>query len=90
MYCDTNKFITLPFFGSHKKPHGTRGLGKHYHLRFDPELGHDICEILRIPCACVGCTSMLDKPWIFGIPSMKKGTLPTLHQLYLLASFGFI
>ena len=26
----------------------------------------------RIPCACVTCTSMLDKPWISGIPSEKQ------------------
>ena len=30
-----------------------------------------VCEIRRIPCACVACTSMLDKPWISGIPSEK-------------------
>ena len=35
MYCDTNQLPTLPFFGSHTKPHGARGLGKHYNLRFD-------------------------------------------------------
>ena len=44
----------------------------HYHLRFDPKLGHDICEIFRIPCACVGCTSILDKHWIYGILSKKQ------------------
>ena len=31
-----------------------------------------VCEIRRIPCACVACTSMLDKPWISGIPSDKQ------------------
>ena len=67
MYCDTNQFSTLPFCGSHQKPHGARELGKHYNLRFDPNLGHGICAIIRIPCACVECTSMLDQPWIFGI-----------------------
>ena len=69
MYCDKNQFPTLQFCGTHPKPHGARGLSKHYHLRFDPKLGHDICEISLIPCACVACTSILDKPWIFGIPS---------------------
>ena len=29
-------------------------------------------EILRIPCACVEFTSMLDKPWIYGIKSTKQ------------------
>ena len=68
MYCDTNQFPELPFCGSHPKPHGARGLGKNYHLMFDPKLGRRICAIRRIPCACVGCTSMIDKPWIYGIP----------------------
>ena len=68
MYCDTNQFPSLPFFGPHPKPHGERGLNKNYHLRFNPKLGPGICAICRIPCACVGYTSMLDKPWISGIP----------------------
>ena len=72
MYCDTNEFLELPFWGPHPKPHAARGLSKHYHLRFDPKLGHDIFAIRRIPCACVGCASMLDIPWISGIPSNKK------------------
>ena len=71
MYCDTNQFQTLPFCGSHPKPHGARGLSKNYHLHFYPKLGHGICEIRRIPRACVACTSMIDKPWIYGIQSTK-------------------
>ena len=67
MYCNTNKFPELPFCGPHSKPHGARGLSKNYHLRFDQKLGMGVCAILRIPCACVACTSMLDKPWISGI-----------------------
>ena len=69
IYCNTNKFPSLPFCGPHSKPHGTRGMSKHYHLCFDIKLGHGVCAILCIPCACVVCTSMLDKPWIYGIPS---------------------
>ena len=72
MYCDTNQFPTLPFYGSHPNTHGERGLSKHHHLRFDPNLGHGICAIRRIPCACVACTSMLDQPWIYGIQSTKQ------------------
>ena len=45
MYCDTNQLPTLPFCGSHPKPHGARGLGKHYHIRFDLNIGHVIFEI---------------------------------------------
>ena len=54
IYCQTNQFPKLPFGGPHPKPHGARGLGKNYHLRFDINLGHGICAILRKPCACVG------------------------------------
>ena len=69
IYCNTNQFPALPFCGSHSKYHGARGLGKHYHLCFDPKLGNGVCAILHIPCAFVACTSILDKPWIYGIPS---------------------
>ena len=72
IYRDTNRFPTLPFCGSHPKPHGGRGLDNHYHLRFDPKLGHGICSIGLIPCACVAFISMLDKPWISGIKSTKQ------------------
>ena len=49
MYCNTNQFPALPFCGSHSKPHGSRGLGKHDHLCFDPKLGMGECAILHIP-----------------------------------------
>ena len=72
MYCNTNQFPTLPFYGPHSKPHGERGISKNYHLRFNPKLGMGVCAIRRILCACVDCTSMLDKVWISGIPSDKQ------------------
>ena len=72
MYCNTNQLLALPFLGPHYKPRGARGLIKYYHLRFDTKLGNGICEIRRIPYACGACTSMLDKPWISGIPSDEK------------------
>ena len=53
MYCDTNQFPALPFCGTHPKPHGARGLSKNCHLHFNPKLGHGICAICLIPCACV-------------------------------------
>ena len=62
MYYNKNQFPALTFCGPHYKPHGARGLSKHYHLRFDPKLAMGECEIRRIPCACVACTSMLEKP----------------------------
>ena len=72
MYCNTNQFPSLPFCGPHSKPHGARGLSKNYHLHFDPKLGMGVCSIWRIPCVCVACTSILDKAWIYGIPSDKQ------------------
>ena len=72
MYCDNNQFPELPFFVPHTKPHGSRGLSKHYCLCFNPKLGRVICDIHRIPCACVGCTSMMNKPWISCISSKKQ------------------
>ena len=72
MYCDTNQLPVLPFCSPHPKPHGARGFSKNYHLPFDPKPGHGICSIRRIPCACVGCKSILDKPWFSSIPSKKQ------------------
>ena len=69
IYCNTNQFPALTFCGPHYKPHGTRGMNNHYHLRFDPKLGNGVCTILCILFDCVACTSMLDKPCISGIPS---------------------
>ena len=72
MYCDKTQFPELPFCGPHTNLHGAKGLSKHYHLRFYPKLGHGICAIRRITCTCVGCTSMMEKPWIYGSPSKKQ------------------
>ena len=83
MYCDTNQFPALPFCGYHPKPHGAMGLGKHYHIRFDTNLGHGICAILRIPCACVAFTSMIDRPWISGFQSTKQARYqPVINCTY--------
>ena len=68
MYYNKSQFPEFSFCGPHYKPYGTRGLSKNDHLRFDPKLGMSIYAIIRIPCACVVYTSMLDKPWISGIP----------------------
>ena len=72
MYCKTNQFSALTFCGPYFKPRGARGLSNHYHLRFDTKLGNGICTILRIPCACVTFTSMLDKPCISDITSDEQ------------------
>ena len=80
MYCNTNQFTELPFCGPYSKPHGARGLSKNYHLRFYKKLGNGVCSILRIPCACVEFTTMLDKPWISGIPSNKQERYKTVTK----------
>ena len=78
MYCNTSQFPALPFCDPNSKPHGSRGLSKHYHLRFDPKLGHGVCAIICIPCACVSCTSIIDKPWISGIPPDEQERYKTV------------
>ena len=67
MYCNTNQFPASPFCGPHSKPHVARGMSKHYHLRFDSKPAMGECTIIRISCACVACTSMLEKSWMYGI-----------------------
>ena len=42
MFCNTDHFTALPFFGTHTKPHGIIGLINHYHIQFDPKLVHII------------------------------------------------
>ena len=71
MYCDTNLFAELPLCVSHPNPHRARGLGKHYHIRFDKNLGRGICAICRITCDCLACLSMFDQSWISGVKSTK-------------------
>ena len=72
MHCNINQFPALTFCGPHSKPHGARGMGKHYHFRFDQKLGMGLCAVCCIPFAYVACTSMLEKAWISGIPSYKQ------------------
>ena len=72
MYFNKNQFPASSFCGPLYKPHVTRGMNKHYHLRFYPKLGNGVCEIQNKTCACIACTSMIYKPWISGIPSYKQ------------------
>ena len=60
-FCNANQFPLLTLRGPNKKPHGIRGLSKHYHMQFDPKMGHGICAICHIPCDCAACKPMLDK-----------------------------
>ena len=72
MYLDTNQFPEFQFLGPHNKPHGVCGLGKHYHMSFDTKLGHETCEMCRIPCVCTLCTSILDQPFIQGFIAQQQ------------------
>ena len=58
----TNHFPELPFYGTHKKPHGVHGLSKHYHMHFDPKIGHGTCEINYTHCAYTQCKYTIEKP----------------------------
>ena len=71
MYCNTIQF-PVPYCGPHSKLHGVRGLSKHYHFLFDQKLGNGVCAIRCIPCACIPFTSMLYKPWMYGIPTYEQ------------------
>ena len=72
MYCNTNQLPELTFCGQHSKSLGERVLIMHYHLRFYSKLGNGVCEIRRTSCACAACKSVLDRPWIYGIPPDKQ------------------
>ena len=72
IYCATNQFTELNFIEPHNKPHGIGGLGKNYHIRFYPELGHGTYAIHHIPCDCTFCTYTIDQPWITGFPAKKQ------------------
>ena len=68
IHCITNQFTELKFLGENKKPHYVLGLGKHYHVRFYPKLGHGIYAINCIPCDCTVCTSIINQTSIPGFP----------------------
>ena len=42
------------------------------------KIGNSICAIIRIPCACIVCTSILDKPRISGIPPNEQEIYKTV------------
>ena len=58
-----NAISIILFCGPNEKPHGVRGLSEHYHLQIYSKLGYGKCTIIRITCALIACTNMLDKPW---------------------------
>ena len=80
IFCDRNQFPILMFCGPHKNPHGVTWLGKHYHIRFYPKLGHSLCSILWISCTCAECTSMLDKHWVPSLLPQQKPRYQPVHE----------
>ena len=72
MYCTTKQFPELKFLGPYTKPHGLRGLGNHYHMRFVTKLGHGTYEIRCMPCYCSFSAYIIDQPWIPGFLSQQQ------------------
>ena len=72
IYSATNWFTELKSQVLHNKPHGVRGLVKHYHMRFYPQLGHGTCATCCIPCDCTSCISILGQPWIPGLTAQQQ------------------
>ena len=68
IYCATNQFPDFSCCVPHNKPHGLSGLGKNYHMRFDPKLGHGTCEVCHITCACMKYISIIYQPWNPSVP----------------------
>ena len=46
------------------------------------QTGFMLCTIRRIPFACLACTSMLDQPWISGIPQKQARYQPVTGCTY--------
>ena len=81
--CASTQFQALSFSGPHAKPHGVRGLNKHYHLQLHPKLGHGKCEIIWIPFACIAFTNVLYKPWVIvSDPTRKPCYQPVVDFTY--------
>ena len=44
-----------------------------YHIRCDPDLDENFCDMRRIHCACTGCIEKLSKTWL---PNLDKTPQP--------------
>ena len=75
MHCNTNLFPELSFRVPHSKPHGSKGLIKHYHLLFYLKIGNGVCIIRCRPCDYVSCTSMLENPVYLIYHKMNKSNI---------------
>ena len=47
-------------------------LSKHYPLQLDHKLGNGKFAIIWIPCSCIDCTIILDKPWAVGSDTNRQ------------------
>ena len=52
IFFNQNQFPSFQYCGPNTQQHGIRGFSNHYHMQFDSKLGHVICDIRRITCAC--------------------------------------
>ena len=50
IFCKKNLGPNIDFKGRHPPPYGAQVTLRHYHCRFDPKLGKDMCSILHILC----------------------------------------
>ena len=62
------RFVTLSIIGTkgwtRNNSQKRNGIQHHYNFRADPVLGPAYVAARRIPCACNGCISQLQLPWI--------------------------
>ena len=84
MFCDATQFLSFKYVSPYTKPNVVRGLSKHYHMLLDPKLWQVICSIRQITCACFECMSMVDKPWVPGLPTHKQPHYQPVHYFALL------
>ena len=79
--CVTTQFPAFLFFGPHVKPHVVSSLIKHYHIHLYSKPGHIKYSTLRITCAYVACTKILDKPWDTDLDHIKQPIYQTVVDL---------
>ena len=77
----TKQFSILSFFVPKNKLHGSRGLGKHYHMFFFPKLGHGTCSRSNITYACNQFTSTLEKSWTSIVPQHQQPRYQPVKKL---------
>ena len=56
-------FPSLNVINGRKSPYRSNGILRHNHYWSDPKLGPGIFSIIRIPCICHDCTTILSLYW---------------------------